>query len=74
MDLAGRFRHLQPVLAKRGIDLTYGDKWDMLDPTKLSSCGGLVVYANREAPTSSEGRACGIQEVIDERRTATKAI
>jgi putative membrane-bound dehydrogenase-like protein len=54
---AARFRQLQPVLAKRGIELTYTDKMDMLDPAKLSAYDGLVVYANTTRITPSQEKA-----------------
>src|SRR4051812_3242511 len=41
-----RFRQIQPVLAGRGIDLTYTDKVEALNPKLLSSYDGLIVYAN----------------------------
>ena len=41
-----RFRDLQPVLAKRGIDLTYTDKVETLNPKILAAYDGLLVYAN----------------------------
>src|SRR5262245_59066003 len=43
---AERFRQLQPVLAKRGIDLTYTDKLTTLQADFLTKYDGLVVYAN----------------------------
>jgi putative membrane-bound dehydrogenase-like protein len=43
---AERFRQLQPVLAKRGIDLTYTDKADALSAKVLAGYDVLVVYAN----------------------------
>jgi len=43
---AERFRQLQPVLAARGIDLTYTDKLADLNPAMLKKYDGLVVYAN----------------------------
>ncbi len=43
---AERFRQLQPVLAKRGIDLTYTDKVEALDPKVLDAYDGLIIYAN----------------------------
>src|SRR5215831_14751924 len=43
---AERFRQLQPVLAKRGIDLTYTDSVEALNPKTLASYDGLIVYAN----------------------------
>lgn len=41
-----RFRILQPVLAARGIDLTYTDKVDVLNPKSLAAYDGLLIYAN----------------------------
>jgi len=41
-----RFRQLQPVLAKRGIELTYTDKVDALNPKLLGGYDGLMIYAN----------------------------
>src|SRR5438105_880066 len=38
---AERFRQLQPVLAKRGIDLTYTDKVEALSPKILDGYDGL---------------------------------
>src|SRR5437764_84644 len=43
---AERFRQLQPVLAKRGIDLTYTEKVEALDPEILAPYDGLIIYAN----------------------------
>jgi putative membrane-bound dehydrogenase-like protein len=43
---AARFAQLEPVLAPRGIELVYTDKVSDLDPTVLSACDALVVYAN----------------------------
>ncbi|MCH7727582.1 MAG: ThuA domain-containing protein, partial [Planctomycetes bacterium] len=41
-----RFGQLQPVLAKRDIDLSYTDQMGDLNSRKLSSFDGLVIYAN----------------------------
>ncbi len=43
---AERFRQLQPVLAKRGIDITYTDKVDALSAKTLAPYDGLIIYAN----------------------------
>jgi putative membrane-bound dehydrogenase-like protein len=43
---AERFRQLQPVLAKRGIDLTYTDKVADLNSQHLADYDGLIIYAN----------------------------
>lgn len=43
---ADRFRELQPVLAQRGIELTYTGAVNALNPKTLASYDGLVIYAN----------------------------
>ncbi|MCE9534655.1 MAG: ThuA domain-containing protein, partial [Planctomycetes bacterium] len=43
---AERFRQIQPVLAKRGIDLVYTDKVDALNAKTLNAYEGLMIYAN----------------------------
>jgi putative membrane-bound dehydrogenase-like protein len=43
---ADRFRQLQPVMAARGIDLTYTDKVEALNPKTLAGYDGLIIYAN----------------------------
>ena len=43
-----RFRQLQPVLAKRGIDLQYTEKVEALNPKTLANYDGLFIYANIE--------------------------
>src|SRR5262245_13294987 len=43
---AERFRQLMPVLAKRGIDLTYTDRVDALNPKVLAGYDALIIYAN----------------------------
>jgi putative membrane-bound dehydrogenase-like protein len=43
---AERFRQLQPVLAGHGIDMTYTDKLEALNPQNLAGYDGLIVYAN----------------------------
>jgi putative membrane-bound dehydrogenase-like protein len=54
---AERFRQLQPVLAKRGIDLTYTDKVDALDPKILAAYDGLLIYANTTKITPEQEQA-----------------
>src|SRR5437868_6896567 len=54
---AERFRQLQPVLARRGIDLTYTDKVDALAPQVLSRYDGLLIYANIEKITPEQEKA-----------------
>src|SRR5687768_15568244 len=43
---ATRFKILQPVFAKRGIDLHYTDKMDDLNDKTLGKYDGLMIYAN----------------------------
>jgi putative membrane-bound dehydrogenase-like protein len=54
---AERFRQLQPVLAKRGIDLTYTDKVEALNLTLLAKYDGLIVYANITRITPEQEKA-----------------
>src|SRR5258708_22118985 len=54
---AERFRQLQPVLAARGIDMTYTDKLEALNPKTLAAYDGLVVYANSTAITPEQENA-----------------
>src|SRR5438874_4686413 len=54
---ADRFRQLQPVLAKRGIDLTYTDQVDALNPKSLASYDGLLIYANTTRITPEQEKA-----------------
>ncbi len=43
---ADRFKQLQPVFAKRGIDLTYTDKLEDLNAKTLGGYDALMIYAN----------------------------
>src|SRR5438093_13220266 len=54
---AERFRQLQPVLAARGIDMTYTDKVEALNAKTLAAYDGLVVYANTTAITPEQEQA-----------------
>src|SRR5262245_53534497 len=54
---AERFRQLQPVLAKRGIDLTYTDKVEALNPQLLAGYDALVIYANTTRITPEQEKA-----------------
>jgi putative membrane-bound dehydrogenase-like protein len=54
---AERFRQLQPVLAGRGIDLTYTDKIEALNAKTLGSYDGLIVYANTTKITPEQEQA-----------------
>ena len=54
---AERFRQLQPVLEKRGIDLTYTDKVEALNAKMLASYDGLIIYANTTRITPEQEKA-----------------
>jgi len=54
---AERFAQLQPVLAKRGIDLTYSDQQESLNSQTLDRYDGLVIYANTTEITPDQERA-----------------
>src|SRR4051794_39517860 len=60
---ADRFRDLQPVLAKRGIDLTYTDKVEALEPKTLAAYDGLIIYANTTKITDDQEKA--LLEFVD---------
>jgi len=44
---AARFRQLQPVLARRGIELVYTDQLGDLNRERLDDFSGLMVFANQ---------------------------
>ena len=52
-----RFRQLQPVMAKRGIDLEYTDKADALNAKTLAGYDGLMIYANTTKITPEQEKA-----------------
>jgi putative membrane-bound dehydrogenase-like protein len=54
---ADRFRQLQPVMAARGIDITYTDKADALNPKTLAGYDGLIIYANTTNITPDQEKA-----------------
>src|SRR5579884_3838340 len=54
---ADRFRQIRPVLARRGIDITYTDKTTDLNAHTLSHYDGLLVYANTTRITPAEEKA-----------------
>ncbi|MCI0379416.1 MAG: ThuA domain-containing protein [Gemmataceae bacterium] len=54
---AERFRQLQPVLERRGIDLTYTDKAEALNAKLLASYDGLIIYANTVRITHEQEQA-----------------
>src|SRR5687767_14015681 len=43
---ADRFKQLRPVLAERGIELTYTDKMVDINAENLAKYDGLAIYAN----------------------------
>jgi uncharacterized protein len=54
---AERFRQLQPVLAAHGLDLTYTDKVEALNPKSLGAYDGLLIYANTTKITPDQEKA-----------------
>jgi putative membrane-bound dehydrogenase-like protein len=52
-----RYRQLQPVMAPRGIDITYTDRADALNPKTLSGYDGLIIYANTTRITREQEKA-----------------
>ena len=44
---AARFAQLQPVLKERGIDLSYTNKLEDLNPATLNKYAGRIIYAKR---------------------------
>src|SRR5689334_17643391 len=54
---ADRFRQIEPVLASRGIEVTYTEDVEDLNPATLGRYDALVVYANIDAITPGQERA-----------------
>jgi uncharacterized protein len=54
---AERYRQLEPVLAKRGIELIYTDKVDSLDPKILEKYDALLIYANTTKISADQEKA-----------------
>ena len=54
---ADRFRQLRPVLQKRGIELTYTDDMNSLQPETLNQYDGLIVYANIDEISPAQAAA-----------------
>jgi putative membrane-bound dehydrogenase-like protein len=54
---AERFRQLEPVFAKRGIELVYTDKVESLNAKTLESFDGLMIYANTTKITPEQEKA-----------------
>jgi hypothetical protein len=54
---AARFRQIEPVLAERGIKLTYTDRVADLNAKTLAEYDGLVVYANHTTMSDEQEAA-----------------
>ncbi len=54
---ADRFRDLQPVLAQRGIELTYTESAADLNPGALAGYDGLMIYANTTRITPEQEKS-----------------
>jgi putative membrane-bound dehydrogenase-like protein len=54
---ADRFKQLQPVLAKRGIELEYTESLDDLSAAKLAGYDGVIIYANHTRLEPSQEKA-----------------
>jgi type 1 glutamine amidotransferase len=54
---AARFHQIQPVLAARGINLTYTDRVDDLNAQTLAGYDGLILYANIDAIAPPHAKA-----------------
>src|SRR5829696_8487808 len=52
-----RFKQLQPVFAKRGIELTYTDKLDDLNAKTLGAYDALMIYANHTKISAEQEKA-----------------
>src|SRR5436309_3437689 len=60
---AERFRQLEPVLSRRGIELTYTDSADSLNAKTLGRYDVLLIYANTTTITPDQERA--LLEFVD---------
>jgi putative membrane-bound dehydrogenase-like protein len=54
---ADRFKQLQPVLAKKGIELEYTDKLADLNSARLAGYDALAIYANHTRITPEQEKA-----------------
>ncbi|MBO0700272.1 MAG: ThuA domain-containing protein, partial [Zavarzinella sp.] len=54
---ADRYRQLEPVFAKRGIELTYTDSADALSDKTLAGYDALIIYANTTRVTPEQEKA-----------------
>jgi len=52
-----RFKQLQPVFAKRGIELTYTDKLDDLNAKTLGGYDALMIFANHTKISAEQEKA-----------------
>lgn len=57
---ADRFKQLQPVFAKRGIELTYTDKLEDLNAKNLGAYDALMIFANHTKIAGAREGAAGI--------------
>src|SRR4051812_25870525 len=60
---ADRFEQLGPVLANRGINLTYTEDADDLNPANLAKYDALIVYANID--NISPGQEMALLDFVD---------
>src|SRR5689334_10720177 len=54
---AKRFAQLEPALKPHGIDLTYTDKMDDLNPDTLKAYDGLMIYSNETRISPEQEKA-----------------
>ena len=54
---AQRFEQLQPIMARRGIQLVWTDRPDDLNPQRLREFDGLIVYANIDVISPAQEQA-----------------
>jgi hypothetical protein len=52
-----RFAQLEPVLARRGINLVYTDRLEDLEPTRLASFRAVALYANHDRIEPAQAKA-----------------
>jgi type 1 glutamine amidotransferase len=52
-----RFKQIQPVLAKRGIDITYTESLDELNPATLAGYDCVMIFANHTSITPEQEKA-----------------
>jgi len=54
---ADRFKQIKPVLAARGIELTYTEDVNALNPAQLGGYDALVIYANHTSISPAQEKA-----------------